>query len=130
MTTQRRSDCCTLVISSLAVRFRGRLEMLQQIPLPRFTYGLMTPPSVSPLLARRRAGSASAHHSTRGGCASSAPASATLAVTERHASRSPRWRPCASAPTAGRVSCVKSVSVADQHRSQLTVLLKAWAADI
>lgn len=87
--------------------------MLLQIHYPDLTSGLMTPPSVSPLLATRRTGFASAAHSTRADCASSALVSTTPAVMERRASRSPRWRPCASAPMAGRVSCVKSVSVTD-----------------
>lgn len=99
--------------------------MLLQIHCPDLTSVLMTPPSLSPLLAMRRTGFASAAHSTRAGCASSALASATPAVMEQRASQSPRWRPYASAPMAGRVSCVKSVSVTD-----LTVLLKAWATNL
>lgn len=113
----RRScpGCC--IITSLAV------DTSLQIHCPRFTSGLTPPPSVSPLLAMRRTGFVSAPHSTQAGCASSAPASSTPAVTEQRASRSRRWRPRASVPMAGRVSCVKSVSVKDQCRAHLMVLL-------
>lgn len=103
--------CC--VMASHTVPSGGCLAMLLQIHCPDLTSALMTPPSVSPLLAMRATGFASAAHSTRAGCASSALASATPAVTERRACRSPSWRPCASAPTAGRVSCAKNVSVTD-----------------
>lgn len=116
----RPSDFPGLVVVSSPLSLcvlENHLYMLLQIHCPRFTSGLMMPPSVSPLLAMRRTGFASAPRSTRAGCASSAPASATPAVTERRASRSHRWRPCASAPMAGRVSCVKSVSVTDQCRA-------------
>lgn len=109
----RHSRVGCRVLTYHTVPSGGCLDMLLQTHCPDLTSGLMTPPSVSPLLAMRRTGFASAAHSTRAGCASSAPASATPAVTERRASRSPRWRPCASAPMAGRVSCVKSVSVTD-----------------
>lgn len=104
--------------------------MLLQIHCPDLTSGLMTPPSVSPCLAMQRTGFASAAHSTWEGCASSALVSATPAVMERHASQSPRWRPCASAPMADRVSCVKSVSVTNWYKTHLTVLLKTWAANL
>lgn len=117
------------VIASHAVPSGGCLDMLLQIHCPDLTSWL-TPPSASPLLAMRRAGFASAAHSTRAGCASSALASATPAVTEPRASQSPPWRPCASAPMAGRGSCVKSVSVSDWCKEHLTVLLKVWAANV
>lgn len=123
-----RVGCC--VITSLTGPSGGCLDMLLQIHRPDLTSGLMTPPSVSPLLAMRRTGFASAAHSTQAGCASSALASATPAVTEQRASRSPRWRPCASAPMAGRVSCVKSVSVTHWCKVHLTVVLTTWAANL
>lgn len=120
-----RVGCC--VTASHTAPSGGCLDMMLQIHCPDLTSGLM-PPSVSPILAMRRTGFASAAHSTRADCASSALASATPAVTERRACRSPLWRPCASAPTAGRVSCVKSVSVLDWCKEHLTVLLKVLAA--
>lgn len=95
----------------------GRAAMSWSI----LTSGIMISPSMWTRLAMPRTGSVSAPLFTPAGCASSMPVSGTPAVTEPHASRSLRWKPCVSAPTEDKVYCVGNVSVTKNSFAQIVV---------